>query len=105
MSEGRSLLVMQNSNGFWTDSKATTLTLGMKKPIVVIKRLAGIAPEVNLRIPLHSGDEVRKLGIHPGFETQSRRRQKSKTGVSVAPQKGLMSFTFVLKKKVVRILP
>ena len=29
--------------------------------------------------------------IHPGFRTQSRRHQKSKTGVSVAPQKELMS--------------
>ena len=29
-------------------------------------------------------------GIHPGFETQGRRHQKSKTRVSVAPQKGLM---------------
>ena len=28
---------------------------------------------------------------HPGFETQGRHHQKSKTGVSVAPQKGLMS--------------
>ena len=32
-----------------------------------------------------------KREIHPGFETQGRRHQKSKTGVSVAPQKGLMS--------------
>ena len=28
-------------------------------------------------------------GIHPGFETQGRCQQKSKTGVSVAPQKDL----------------
>ena len=27
-------------------------------------------------------------GIHPGFETQGRHHQKSKTGVSVAPRKG-----------------
>ena len=38
-------------------------------------------------------------GIHPGFETQGRRHQKSKTGVSVAPQKGLVSYKFFLKKK------
>ena len=29
---------------------------------------------------------------HPGFETQRRRHQKYKTGVSVAPQKGLQIF-------------
>ena len=40
---------------------------------------AGVAPEVNLRIT-----QVRKhaKGIHPGFETQGRRHQKSKTGIS-----------------------
>ena len=40
-------------------------------------------------------------GIHPGFETQGRRHQKPKTGVSVAPQKGLVSykiFFFFFKK-------
>ena len=31
-------------------------------------------------------------GIHPGFETQGRRHQKSKIGVSVALQKGLVSY-------------
>ena len=35
---------------------------------------------------------------HSGFETQRRRQQKSKTGVSVAPQKGLMPSIFILKK-------
>ena len=30
-------------------------------------------------------------GIQPSFETQGRYHQKSKTGLSVAPQKGLMS--------------
>ena len=29
--------------------------------------------------------------LDPGFKTQRRRHQKSKTGVSVAPRKGLMS--------------
>ena len=38
-------------------------------------------------------------GIHPGFETQSRCHQKSKTVVSVTPQKGLMSSKFFFKKK------
>ena len=58
---------------------------------------AGVAPEVNLRNSLHAGNKARKWGIHPGFETQGRRHQKSKTGVSVAPRKGLTSCK--LKKK------
>ena len=33
------------------------------------------------------GDKARKWGIHPGFETQGRRHQKSTIGVSVGPQK------------------
>ena len=55
---------------------------------------AGVIPEVNLRNSLHTGDKAHNRGIHPGFETQGRHRQKSKTGVSVAPRKGL----YVLKK-------
>ena len=38
-------------------------------------------------------------GIHPGFETQGRRHQISKIGVSVAPQKGLVSSEIFKKKK------
>ena len=38
----------------------------------------------------HRGEKVPKKGIHPGFDTQGRYHQKSKTGVSVAPRKGLM---------------
>ena len=37
-------------------------------------------------------------GIHSGFETRGRYNQKSKTGASVAPQKGLMSSNFFKKK-------
>ena len=36
---------------------------------------------------------------YSGFETQRRRHQKSKTGVSVAPQKGLMASKKNLKKE------
>ena len=38
--------------------------------------------------------------FHPGFETQGKRHQKFKTGVSVAPQKGLINVlqNFFLKK-------
>ena len=77
-------------------------------PLLVEK--AGVAPEVNLRNLLCAGEEARKRGNPPWFwnpgqtspevqsrgisETQGRRHQKSKTGVSVAPQKG----TCVLQK-------
>ena len=54
-------------------------------------QLAGVTPEVNLRNSLYAGDKAHKQRIHPDFETQGRHHQKSKTGVSVAPQKGLMS--------------
>ena len=54
-------------------------------------RSAGVAPDVNLRNPLYVGDELYMWGIHPGFETQGRHDQESQTGISVAPQKGLMS--------------
>ena len=37
-------------------------------------------------------------GIYPGFEIQGRRHQKSKSGVSVVPQEGLMSSKNILKK-------
>ena len=45
--------------------------------------------------------KVRKYakGIHPGFETQGRHHPKSKTGILVAAQKGLMSSRNVFKKK------
>ena len=57
--------------------------------MLATKRLAGVAPEVNLRNPLHGGNKACKHGIHPGFQTQGKCHQKSKTGVSVAPQKDL----------------
>ena len=66
--------------------------------MLVAKRSAGVAPEVNLReriscMPLPS---VNKAG-HSGFETQRRRHEKPKTGVSVAPQKDLCPPKFFFK--------
>ena len=58
--------------------------------MLAIKRSAGVTTELNLRSLLHAGNEARKQGIHPGFETHNRRHQ-SKTLVSVAPQKGLFT--------------
>ena len=60
----------------------------------------GVAPEVNIRNSLHAGDKTSKQGIHPGFETQGRHCQKSKTGVSVAPRKGLTSSKNFKKKEI-----
>ena len=66
----------------WNGSAATPAT----------KRLAGVAPEVNLMILLHADDEACKQEIHPGFETHCRHHHNSQPGVSVAPQKRLMPF-------------
>ena len=72
--------------------------------MLAAKRLAGVAPEVNLRermscIPPLSSDKA----AHSCFETQRRHHQMSKTGVSLAPQKELMS-SKILKKKFLKAL-
>ena len=55
--------------------------------INLMKKTAGVAPEMNLR-------------THPDFEAQGRCHPKSQAGVSVAKQKGPMSYKFYYKKKV-----
>ena len=47
--------------------------------------------EVNLRNPLHAGDDGHKRGVHTNFETQNWRHQKPKTGGISGPRKGLIS--------------
>ena len=42
--------------------------------------------ELNLRNPLHAGNEGSE-GIYPGLKTQGKRHQKSKTGVLAVPTK------------------
>ena len=64
----------------------------VEEDILAAKRSVGVTPEVNLRkhitcIPLASTNKA----FRSGFEIQRAYRQKSKTGVSVAPQKGLLS--------------
>ena len=59
---------------------------------LAVKRSAGVAPEVNFReciicMPPPSTNKA----AHSGFETQ-RCQRKSKTVVSVAPQKGYILF-------------
>ena len=56
------------------------------------KRFADVIPEV--RTPLLSPNKT----AHSGFETQRRRHQKSKTDVSVAPEKGIMYYKNLKKK-------
>ena len=67
--------------------------------MLAAKRSASVTPEVNLRNSLHAGDKASKRGIHPDFETQGRRHHKSKTGVSAAPQKGLVSSKKIFLKE------
>ena len=55
------------------------------------KSSAVVTLEVNLDNPLHANNKACEQGIHPGFQMEDRHHQKSKTGVSVAPQKGLKS--------------
>ena len=64
------------------------------------KRSAGVAPEVSLRecVTCMSLPSMNKVA-HSGFETQRRHHQKFKTGVSVTPQKGLMSSKKKFKKE------
>ena len=70
------------------------------------KRLAGVTPEVNLRECIsHRPLLSLNKSAHSGFQTQRRRHQKCKTGVSVAPHKGLMSSKYFLKKEVIASHP
>ena len=39
---------------------------------------AGVAPDVNLRNSLHTGNKAQNEGIYPGLETQGRCYQKPK---------------------------
>ena len=60
--------------------------------MLATKRSVGVTPEVKLRkcVTLMPLSIVNKAA-HSGLETKKRHHQKSKTGVSVAKQKGLMS--------------
>ena len=68
--------------------------------MLATKRSAGVTPEVNLREHVtHTPPPSANKAAHSGFEIHRRHYQKSKTGVSVAPQKGLMSSKNFFKKK------
>ena len=49
--------------------------------MLAISRSTGVTLEVNLRNPLYAGKEACGWGMHPGFQTQGRCHQKSKTRV------------------------
>ena len=51
---------------------------------------AGVAPEVNQSIPLHTGDKAHKQGIYPGFEI--------KIDVTRSPKRGPIKSTVVVQK-------
>ena len=68
-----------------------------KMAALAAKRSAAFVRKANLGNPLRPGDKASKQRIHPGFETQGRRQQKSKMGITVAPQKGLMFSKIFLK--------
>ena len=57
----------------------------LQATMLAVNRSAGIAPDVNLKSSMQARN--RASDIHPGCGTQARCHQKSKTGVSVAPQK------------------
>ena len=57
--------------------------------MLAAKKSAEVTPEVNIR------EQETHTHLSSGFETQRRRHQKTKTGVPVAPQKGLMSSNFL----------
>ena len=59
----------------------------------------GVAPEVNLREHIsHTPPQSLNKAAHSGFETQRRRHQKSKTGVSMAPQMKMYEYVFLQLK-------
>ena len=60
--------------------------------MLAVKRLAGVALEVNLRYPLHTGNtkHIQYIcAIYPGLETQGRCHQKSQQGCQWPYQKDL----------------
>ena len=59
--------------------------------MLATQRSAGVRPECNMYVTSPN------KAAHSGFEIQRRHHQKSKTGISVAPQKRLM-FSKILKK-------
>ena len=67
---------------------------------ISVKRSAGVAPEVNLRDLLNTGDQACKRGDPPlALNPRVAITRSPKIGVSVAPQKGLSSKKIFIKKE------
>ena len=63
--------------------------------------LAGVTPEVNLGEHItHTPKPSMNTAAHSRFENHRRRPQKSKTGISVAPEKGFMSLNYFNKNDI-----
>ena len=67
--------------------------------MLAIKRSAGVTPKVNLGNPLHVGEEEYSASEEStlALKLKTDVTRKSKTEASVASQKGLGSYRFVLK--------
>ena len=72
-------IVQQETPSFQMTSEVCGYILLMKQKLAHCN--------IKLHFDLEPLQEACKRGIHPCFETQSRRYQTSKTGVSVVPQK------------------
>ena len=66
--------------------------------MLATKSSAGVAPEVIWGIHCTQVMKHASEGIHPGFGTQGRHHQKSKTMISMALQKGLDVLQVFIKK-------
>ena len=71
--------------------------------VLLTKRSASVASEVNLKIPLGTGNKAHKRGDLSGFETQDNHHEKSKAGISVAPQKGQDPFALDVKLNILSL--
>ena len=68
--------------------------------MLATKRLASVAPEVKFKEPVTCTSLAStNKAAHAGFETQRRCHQKSKTVVSVAPQKELCPLKIIFTHK------
>ena len=70
--------------------------------MVATNGLTGVTPDMNLKVCM-SPPSTNKA-THAGFETKRRCHQKSKTGVSVAPQQGLMSCHLIFFSKIAKYM-
>ena len=61
--------------------------------MLTTKRSADVAPVVNLRNLLNTGEKTCKQEIHPGFETQGRCHQKSETGTPEVRNRDISDLT------------